>query len=407
MNLAPVAPIATATLIPLKPDYDSNDPGVTTSTAINVAYGQTNNNNNHAPSSAFFNEYQIQQLLQQGFTKGLAKSLEDMKNVFALRIWIVDNSGSMQKPDGHRMLQTNPNSPIRMVNSSRWDEIVECVEYHARLAGLMEAPTRFRLLNHPGVHVGPQQFSIADAGGNDDNNIAQQVQQATRIMRRARPQGCTPLTSHILEIHQEVSRMAPGLRQQGQKVAIVIATDGLPTDEQGYSGFEQNQEFFHALRMLEGLPVWVVVRLCTDDEQVVDFYNDLDGQLELSLEVLDDFCGEATEATQQNPWLNYALPLHRLREFGFHDRVFDLLDERPLMKSEIRDFSLLLFGPEHLDGMPDPSIDWDNFFQDVVRLLKMETHQYNPMTKRAAPWINTASLNKIHGGSPSCGCTIM
>jgi len=49
-------------------------------------------------------------------------------------------------------------------------------------------------------------------------------------------------------------------------------------------------------------------------------------------------CGEAAEVTKENPWLNYALPLHRLREFGFHDRVFDILDERPLLK--IRDLRL-------------------------------------------------------------------
>eukprot|EP00980_Cylindrotheca_fusiformis_P022116 scaffold8999_cov73-Cylindrotheca_fusiformis.AAC.1 len=114
--------------------------------------------------------------------------------------------------------------------------------------------------------------------------------------------------------------MAPTLRQLGRKVVIVIATDGLPTDERGYGGSNHNQEFVDALRMLEGLPVWVVVRLCTDDEDVVNFYNELDGQLELSIEVLDDFTGEAVEVTTENPWLNYTLPLHRLREFGFHDR---------------------------------------------------------------------------------------
>jgi Mg-chelatase subunit ChlD len=391
MNTATIAPLATA--IPLKPDYE---PDVKVITVNHVDQAPTTTNN--AP----FNEYQTQQLVQQGFTRGLAQSLEEMKKVFALRIWIVDNSGSMQQPDGHRILSSNPGS-IQMVQSSRWEEIVECVEYHARLAGLVEAPTHFRLLNNPGVHVGPQQFSIANGHG----EIAEQVQQATRIMRRASPQGCTPLTSHILEIYQEVSSMAPQLRQNGQKVAIVIATDGLPTDEFGASGSAQNQEFVHALKRLEGLPVWVVIRLCTDDDHVVAFYNHLDGQLELSVEVLDDFCGEAAETAQKNPWLNYALPLHRLREFGFHHRVFDLLDERPLLKSEIRDFSLLLFGQEHLDGMPDPSIEWDNFLQNTIRLLKHETHQYNPITKRMSPWINTARLNKIHASSPSCGCTIM
>jgi hypothetical protein len=47
-------------------------------------------------------------------------------------------------------------------------------------------------------------------------------------------------------------------------------------------------EFQTALQSLEGLPVWVVVRLCTNEHQVVEFYNNLDSQLELSLKVIDD-----------------------------------------------------------------------------------------------------------------------
>ena len=40
-----------------------------------------------------------------------------------------------------------------------------------------------------------------------------------------------------------------------------------------------------------------------DNNSVVDFYNKLDALLELSIEVLDDFCGEAVEVQECNPWL--------------------------------------------------------------------------------------------------------
>jgi len=388
MNQVPMA-----TIVPLEPDYRQGINATTSTAAASDVIDR---------QDVALNEQHIQQLLKQGFTRGLSLSLEEMKKMFALRIWIVDNSGSMQQPDGHRIVSTGPNS-VKTIPSSRWDEIVECVEYHAKFAGLIEAPTRFRLLNNPGANVGPQQFSVAEEG--NGGNIMQQVQNVTNIMRKARPNGCTPLTSHILEIHNEISQMAPELRRLGKKVVIVIATDGLPTNELGFGGNAHNQEFVDALRMLEGLPVWVVVRLCTDDDSVVNFYNDLDGQLELSLEVLDDFCGEAAEVTGENPWLNYTLPLHRLREFGYHDRVFDMLDERPLLKSEIRDYCCLLFGRDNIDGMSDPSIDWDAFVQDVSRLLMMESRQYNPVTKRASPWINISRMNRIYGSSaclPSC-----
>merc|ERR1739844_260959 len=157
--------------------------------------------------------------------------------------------------------------------------------------------------------------------------------------------------------------------------------------------------------MGEGLPVWLVVRLSTDDEEVVNFYNGLDEELELSMDVLDDFCGEAEEIFEHNKWLNYGLPLHRLREMGFHDRVLDMIDERPLTKGEIRDFCLLLFGVEKCDGLPDPSIDWDGFMSYVKELLSHEELQWNPLKRKLMPWIDLKKLDKNYGDGG--GCIIM
>lgn len=46
------------------------------------------------------------------------------------------------------------------------------------------------------------------------------------------------------------------------------------------------------MRPLKDLPVWVVVRLCTNDEKIVDYWNRVDEELELSMDVLDDLAGE-------------------------------------------------------------------------------------------------------------------
>lgn len=254
------------------------------------------------------NGFQRSQLMKQGYTRGLAESLSSNMQVFSHRFWVVDNSGSMQEPDGHRIIDTADKSTVKIVSATRWEEIRECVNYHVRVARLLHAPTDFRLLNNPGVHAGAQYFSIANKS---TQNSLSEEKEAIGIMSKVTPSGCTPLTYHIDEIYEQVLRMAPSLQTTGARVAIIIATDGLPTDEMACGGKVQQKRFVDALRKLEGLPVWVVIRLCTDDEEVVDFYNNLDEQLELSLEVLDDFCGEALEVYEHNPWLNYTLPIHR------------------------------------------------------------------------------------------------
>jgi len=335
-------------------------------------------------------EDQIQRLVAQGFTRGLAASTNAMLDAFAVRFWIVDNSGSMCARDGHRIVPVaGSDSRVRMVPCTRWDEISECVEYHVRLAGLLGAPTQFRLLNPP--KAGPRQFSVATDTTDTERRSHLELDEALSILHSTRPGGPTPLTAHLVEIASELEQMAPILRQTGKKAVVVIATDGLPTD-----GGRNRKEFVAALRSLEQYPVWVVIRLCTDEDHVVDFYNDLDDQLEISLEVLDDFPAEGKEVIAENPWVNYALPLHRLREFGFHDRVFDLLDERPLTKSETRDFLKILFGSEVFDGIPDPSLDWEGFSFHVKSLMENESMQYDPVRRKMKPWLSQKKLDRAN-----------
>ena len=50
-----------------------------------------------------------------------------------------------------------------------------------------------------------------------------------------------------------------------------------------------------AMRPLEQLPVWVVIRLCTDEDKMVNYWNNIDSAIELNMDVIDDPHGEAKE----------------------------------------------------------------------------------------------------------------
>lgn len=267
------------------------------------------------------------------------------------------------------------------------------------MAAALEAPTTFRMLNDPACGPNTQQFGIAE-NSLDPGVLHEEVDRAITIMKTAQPGGVTPLVQHVEEIAQSVRELEPQLRADGCRVVIILATDGLPTDERGYGGAAIQGKFLEALRGLEGLPVWVVIRLCTDEDSVVDYYNDLDGQLELSLEVLDDFLEEAKEVDVHNPWMNYGLPLHRLREMGYHHRIFDLMDERPFTHEELREYcSLMLMDNKKVtDELPDPSADWNEFSKTVKDLLKKQKGQWNPIKKKVTPWVDLKKMDKIYSG---------
>jgi hypothetical protein len=116
------------------------------------------------------------------------------------------------------------------------------------------------------------------------------------------------------------------LRANAQKAVIVICSDGEASDG----------NISQALKPLQDLPVWVVIRLCTDEDDVAAYWNKVDNELELEMDVLDDLLGEATEISKINPWLTYAEPLHRLREWGVQLKELDLIDEAPLSADQMR-----------------------------------------------------------------------
>jgi hypothetical protein len=314
-----------------------------------------------------------------GFPLGLSKELIESTVEFPVRFWVVDNSGSMNMNDGTRLV---PNGAGRLtpVKTSRWTELSDTIMGIAELATTLGARTDFHLLN------ATSQGQCLSVGGecSDVACVAQPVTlpELKRRIGKISPSGGTPLTEAVMQVASLIEPAAAKLRAKGQKACVVLATDGLPNDR---------HSFERALHELQRLPVWLVVRLCTDDEQVVGYWNGLDGQLECDMEVLDDEFGEAEEVHALNGWLSYGPLLHRAREFGMHNKIFDILDEQALVPSQVKQYCETLLG---CGVLPEPEADLAAFRAAVKKNLSGVPQVFCPATKAMRPWVDASSLCK-------------
>lgn len=328
---------------------------------------------------------------------GLANALVESRVSTAASFWVVDNSGSMATADGSKLVHRQDGS-YSVVRCTRWEELRDVVCSQAALALSTRSRIDFHLLNPPNtlarqfVSLGLESSSSCPSRGG-----AATLQDLTAALAST-PTGSTPLTEAVLTIQGLLEGMAPTLRSTGQQVVVVLATDGLPNDP---------GSFVAAVSNLQRLGcVWLVVRLCTQSDQVLEYWNNLDSQLEAPLEVLDDAAGEAREIAVVNGWLTYGFPLHLIRTAGFRHKLFDLLDEQPFIGTQVAEMVALLFG---CPPLPNPEADWVSFQQRLGVLLATNQPTYCPLSKKMKPWVCLEDLRskfagsekKIRGLSPS------
>jgi len=235
------------------------------------------------------------------------------------------------------------------------------INFQFELSQAAQTPLQFRFLNDfDPIHVGV-----------DDGARAQAMLQ--RAFENG-PAGGTPLCRHVTEIAAEIRANAPTLRSNGQLAVLVIATDGESSDG----------DVAHALSQLKDLPCWVIVRLFTEEEAVSNYWDRVDGQLEIRLDIISDFLIEGKQIQDANPWLTYGEPLHRMREFGMIMKEMDMIDEALLGTDEMHAMSKAILGNGlgNESPIPDPSAGFDAFFAALRIANNREPDTWCPVSKR-------------------------
>lgn len=449
-----------------------------------------------------------------GFPPGLIQELQKTLAAVPLRIWLVDNSGSMRKRDGSTWRTNGAGQPV-MHKASRWEEMVETLSFFAHFCEVVGARTDVHFLNQPGAtpdilgefyglnakefnalvahfqeaHLTAEAsldvegiFSMYDTNRSGELSAIElkpalqrllhpnkiELRTAMRLLHtfdttktqreekaewrknvlldekdrapvrtraeifeqlralpsqylslangafpalpafgpvgtaqqhlvecfKPEPKLFTPTALRLREVTHVIRYAAPELRANGQRVAVVLWTDGKP---------DKPKAFTAALDELLDLPVLVVIRMCTNDLEVVEYFEQLDrksrggdsahAHSRGTLEVLDDVRAEAAEVRRINPWLTYGAPLHMLRELGCPNVAFDQLDEKLCTPSQLREVLTALTGDTTgVAALPEPSKDWAGFASQLMPMLDDLPLTLDVLRQRPTRWVDLDHL---------------
>jgi hypothetical protein len=226
-----------------------------------------------------------------------------------------------------------------------------------------------------------------ERGGSEDA----QLERLRTMLRNNGPRGVTPIAERLQDIHVRIQAGVSILAQRAQMVFVTIVTDGLPTTPfSGESSAADRHQMVQAMRSLCAmLPVQLVVRLCTNEALTIAFYNHVDEEFELPLDILDDLSGESEEiAKHGNDWFAYTPVIHRMREAGTLSKILDTLDERPLNPMEVRRLAELLSGvSQSLEHLSDR-----RFINEMTKIVAKAPLVYDAHREQMRPVLHIGKL---------------
>lgn len=223
-------------------------------------------------------------------------------------VMIIDDSSSMNTP----VIDMNKTSlsPFERL-PTRWDELQQTVSIVVDLAATLDSDgiDIYFLNRSPLLHV---------------NNSSQLYETFGKL-----PNGPTPLTRVLTEVLNSKRS-----HTHDRKLLILIATDGIPTDDKGLNDLARLEHILRRERHPFEDRIFVTFIACTNDLQSVGYLNGFDKRIP-QVDVLDDYQSEREEvlAVQgKNFPFSYGDYVVKIL-MGAVDRWFDQLDEKKVRLS--------------------------------------------------------------------------
>lgn len=307
---------------------------------------------------------------------------EVIKDKSQITIYVLDNSPSMLAEDGKTFIENKDKTISKIDYVSRWDELVNKTIKIAEYNISRKIKAFYYLLNpiktkkwEPKID-----YIIIDPGLKNHTESLEILKMS--ILQSYNIRGNTPLdtiTQHFIEcLHSFINSD----KSVNIPICYNIITDGEPNSS---LAFEKK------LRILVNkYNIFLTINLCTESDEVVEYYNDLDTKIgkELNgIDVIDDLESEQKEIINAgNTFFVYSHQIHICRMAGCNSVVADLIDEQKLPLHYINKFCKELM--ENDNKMPHCSQQKE--FIEYIQNKNREVYDF--YYKRFSPLINISQL---------------
>ena len=234
---------------------------------------------------------------------------KDLKIGSKKKILVHDNSGSMRKTDGKLLIINHDETIYSKEGVYRYQEAEERAKMIVEQSIKDGEEITIYLLNQ--ISNGKDYVEDVDFITINKNNFHEKQGKLDNLLSEMNIHGSTPLGDITRKITKEINNHYKE-NKRGVKYSIIFNTDGQPNS---------TVDFEETLKLLiMTVPCTLVFNIISDDSETINYYNDMDVNLNKGIEetcpsvdILDDYSGEAQEVYNYNSWFVYTLELHQKR----------------------------------------------------------------------------------------------
>ena len=304
---------------------------------------------------------EVKQLIEfSKITSKIKRSNEVLLDKCTLAVYILDNSMSMGELDGKIFTLNTDGTISKKMYLSRWSELSSKILKIAKY-NMVRGMTSVIYLLNPGnsrqwlenkdyVIINPKNNNSKNnnSKNNNSNTIKHNVNAdgyidvqpkysnlntpkdkmtiLDNILSPNNIRGNTPLDKITEYFSKSLHQFIQSDNYRETPVCFNILTDGEPNDRFRFES--KLRELVNKYHM------FLTINMCTENDNVVEYYNNLDRKFgkELSgMDVVDDLESEQKEVMKVgNTFIVYSHDIHVARMAGCYSKVVDLLDEEQL-----------------------------------------------------------------------------